>query len=152
MFSIIGRILAWPAIDAIHASCERPVMRNLFHFESKGQPLAAPNSFALRLMRNALWCAGIVFIWLVVGMAGYGGFEGMSTVDAFVNAAMILSGMGPVQPLNTVGGKIFAGVYAIISGIVIFGIAGIALAPLYHRMLHRFHLQDDEAAAKVRKK
>jgi hypothetical protein len=85
-------------------------------------------------------------------MAEYGGLEGMSFVDAFVNAAMILSGMGPVQALNTVGGKIFAGLYAIISGIVIFGIAGVALAPLYHRMLHRFHLQDDEAAPKPRKK
>jgi hypothetical protein len=126
-------------------------MRHLFHFESKGQPLAAPQSFAMRLMRNALWSLGIIVIWLIIGMVGYGGLEGMSVVDAFVNAAMILSGMGPVQTLNTVAGKIFAGFYAIISGIVIFGIAGIALAPLYHRMLHRFHLQDDEATSKGRK-
>ena len=103
-------------------------------------------------MRNALWSLGVVVIWLVIGMIGYGGLEGMSVVDAFVNAAMILSGMGPVQALNTDAGKIFAGLYAIISGIVIFGIAGIALAPLYHRMMHKFHLQDDEAAAKSRKK
>lgn len=127
-------------------------MRHLFHFESKRQPLAAPQSFAMRLMRNALWSFGIVLIWLIIGMVGYGGLEGMSVVDAFVNAAMILSGMGPVQTLSTVAGKIFAGLYAIISGIVIFGIAGIALAPLYHRMLHRFHLEDDEAASKGRKK
>ena len=78
--------------------------------------------------------------------------KGMSLVDAFVNAAMILSGMGPVQMLNTDGGKIFAGLYAIISGIVIFGIAGLALAPLYHRMLHRFHLQDDDSSQKGKKK
>src|SRR5262245_39839136 len=127
-------------------------MRHLYHFESKAQPLAAPRSFALRLMRNVLWSLGVILSWLVIGMAGYGGFEGMSFVDAFVNAAMILSGMGPVQALNTVGGKIFAGFYAIISGVVIFGIAGIALAPLYHRMMHKFHLQDDEAAARRRKK
>lgn len=127
-------------------------MPHLFHFESKGQPLAAPQSFAMRLLGNALWSAGFVIIWLIIGMVGYGGLEGMSVVDAFVNAAMILSGMGPVQTLNTVAGKIFAGFYAIFSGIVIFGIAGIALAPLYHRMLHKFHLQDDEAAAKGRKK
>jgi hypothetical protein len=127
-------------------------MNHLFHFESRGQPLAAPRSFAMRLLRNALWSFGIIVIWLIIGMAGYGGFEGMSLVDSFVNAAMILSGMGPVQVLNTADGKIFAGLYAIISGIVIFGIAGIALAPLYHRMLHRFHLQDDEAASKARKK
>jgi hypothetical protein len=105
----------------------------------------------MRLARNGLWSAGFIVVWLVIGMAGYGGFEGMSVVDSFVNAAMILSGMGPVQVLNTAGGKIFAGLYAIISGIVIFGIAGIALAPLFHRMLHRFHLQDDESAARGRR-
>jgi hypothetical protein len=127
-------------------------MRHLFHFESRGQPLAEPQSFALRFARNALWSFGIILIWLVIGMAGYAGFEGMSMVDAFVNAAMILSGMGPVQELHTAGAKIFAGLYAIISGIVIFGVAGIALAPLFHRMMHRFHLQDDDSASKGRKK
>jgi hypothetical protein len=127
-------------------------MRHLFQFESKAQPLAAPRSFAMRLARNGLWSAAFIVVWLVIGMAGYQGFEGMSVIDAFVNAAMILSGMGPVQVLNTAGGKIFAGIYAILSGIFVFGIAGIALAPLFHRMLHRFHLQDDESAAKGRKK
>ncbi len=106
----------------------------------------------MRLARNGLWSMGFIAIWLIVGMAGYKGFEGMSLVDAFVNAAMILSGMGPVQTLNTDGGKIFAGFYAIISGIVIFGIAGIALAPLFHRMMHRFHLQDDQSPERRRKK
>jgi len=127
-------------------------MRRLFQFESREQPLAAPRRFALRLVHNGLWSAGFIAIWLVIGMMGYAGFEGMGVADSFVNAAMILSGMGPVQTLNTVGGKVFAGFYAIISGIVIFGIAGIALAPLFHRMLHRFHLQDDEAASRAKKK
>ena len=127
-------------------------MDHPFQFESRKQPLAPRGSFAMRLARNGLWSAGFIVIWLIVGMAGYKGFEGMSLIDAFVNAAMILSGMGPVTVLNTDGGKIFAGLYAIISGIVIFGIAGIALAPLYHRMLHRFHLQDDEVSQKGKKK
>jgi hypothetical protein len=127
-------------------------MRHLFQFESRGQPLAAPRSFAMRLARNGLWSAAFIVVWLIIGMAGYKGFEGMSVTDAFVNAAMILSGMGPVQPLYTEGGKIFAGLYAILSGIFVFGIAGIALAPVFHRMLHKFHLQDDESAAKGRKK
>lgn len=127
-------------------------MRHPLRFESRRQPLAPHSSFAMRLFHNALWSAGFIVIWLVIGMAGYSGFEGMSLVDAFVNAAMILSGMGPVQALNTDGGKIFAGIYAIISGIVIFGIAGLALAPLYHRMLHRFHLQDDDSSQKGKKK
>lgn len=106
----------------------------------------------MRLARNGLWSAGFIIIWLLVGMAGYMGFECMSVVDAFVNAAMILSGMGPIGKLATTGGKIFAGLYAIISGIVIFGIAGIALAPLFHRMMHKFHLQDDDSSTKGRKK
>ena len=127
-------------------------MLHPFRFESKGDPLAPRSSFAMRLAHNALWSSGFIVIWLIIGMAGYSGFEGMGFVDAFVNAAMILSGMGPVQTLNTDGGKIFAGLYAIISGIVIFGIAGLALAPLYHRMLHRFHLQDDDSSQKGKKK
>ena len=127
-------------------------MLHPFHFESKSDPLAPRRSFAMRLAHNALWSSGFIVIWLIIGMAGYMGFEGMSLVDAFVNAAMILSGMGPIQTLNTDGGKIFAGLYAIISGIVIFGIAGIALAPLFHRMLHRFHLQDDDSPQKGKKK
>lgn len=127
-------------------------MRYLFQFESKGQPLAAQRRFALRLARNGLWSAVFILIWLVVGMVGYMGFEGMSTVDAFVNAAMILSGMGPIGTLASNGGKIFAGIYAIFSGVFVFGIAGIALAPLFHRMMHKFHLQDDEVSTMGRKK
>jgi hypothetical protein len=125
-------------------------MPHLYHFESREHPLAPRRKFALRLLHNALWSAGFIVVWLIIGMAGYSAFEGMGGVDSFVNAAMILSGMGPVQTLNTAGGKIFAGAYAIFSGIVIFGIAGIALAPLFHRMLHKFHLQDDAASSKTK--
>jgi hypothetical protein len=75
-------------------------------------------------------------------MAGDLGFEGMGLVDAFANAAMILSGMGPLTPLQTDGGKIFAGLYAIASGLLIFGVAGLVLAPVFHRLLHRFHVDD----------
>src|SRR5689334_21200519 len=105
---------------AVMRALSGPAMLHPFRFESKGDPLAPRSSFAMRLAHNALWSSGFIVIWLIIGMAGYMGFEGMSLVDAFVNAAMILSGMGPVQTLNTEGGKIFAGLYAIISGIVIF--------------------------------
>lgn len=126
-------------------------MRQLFHFESRHQPLISRSTFAQRLARNALWGLGFIIAGLVIGMAGYMAFEGMSFVDAFLNAAMILSSMGPVQPLMTTGGKIFAGVYALLSGVFIFAIAGIVLAPLFHRVMHKFHLQDDEAASKGKK-
>lgn len=81
---------------------------------------------------------------LVIGIAGYAGFEGMAFVDAFVNAAMILSGMGPVDVLKTTGGKIFAGSYAIMSGLIIVIATGVVLAPIFHRVLHRFHVEAED--------
>jgi hypothetical protein len=79
-------------------------------------------------------------------MAGYRGIEGMSWPDAFVNAAMILSGMGPMGELKTTGGKIFAGCYALFSGLALIVIVGITFTPVVHRALHRFHLEDRERA------
>lgn len=119
-------------------------MRHLFHFEQRHEPLASPSTFSSRLTRNALWAIGVIAVSMLVGMAGYIGFEGMSMIDAFANAAMILSGMGPLTPLLTTGGKIFAGLYAIASGLLLFAIAGLVLAPIYHRILHRFHVEDQE--------
>ena len=82
-----------------------------------------------------------------VGVAGVGGYrllEGMSWIDAFANAAMILSGMGPLTPLQTWGGKLFAGFYALYSGLMLIVATGVILAPVVHRMLHRFHLETDK--------
>lgn len=117
-------------------------MTHLFHFERRKQPLASRTEFSTRLARNGLWSLAVIAVSLGIGMAGYMGFEHMSTVDAFVNAAMILSGMGPLTPLFTTGGKIFAALYAIVSGLLLFAVAGLILAPIYHRILHRFHVQD----------
>lgn len=75
-------------------------------------------------------------------MAGYAHFEGLSAVDAFLNASMILSGMGPVATLSTTGGKIFAGCYALVSGIVVVAATSLLLAPILHRVLHHFHCED----------
>jgi hypothetical protein len=87
-----------------------------------------------------LWFA-MTIIGLVIGIAGYAKFEGMPLVDAYVNAAMILSGMGPIGELKTTAGKIFAGTYAIFSGLVIVIATGFLLAPIFHRVLHRFHVE-----------
>lgn len=83
----------------------------------------------------------LVAIALGIGMMGYHFFESMNWVDAFVNAAMILSGMGPVGELKTDAGKIFAGFYALFSGLVFISVAGILFAPIAHRALHKFHLE-----------
>jgi hypothetical protein len=90
----------------------------------------------------------VIVASLGIGMIGYHGFEKMAWVDAFVNAAMILSGMGPVATLQTDGGKIFAGCYALFSGISLIAILGIIFAPVVHRFLHKFHLEDEERDAK----
>ncbi|MBC8038326.1 MAG: hypothetical protein H7X89_14025 [Rhizobiales bacterium] len=121
-------------------------MKSLFHYEHRREPVAPAARFSSRLARNASWALGIIVVVLAIGMAGYMGFEGMGAVDAFANAAMILSGMGPLTPLTTDGGKVFAGLYAIACGLLIFGIAGLVLAPVFHRLLHRFHV--DERADK----
>jgi hypothetical protein len=83
---------------------------------------------------------GLIAVSLFVGMSGYHVFEQMPWVDAFVNASMILSGMGPVGELKTTGGKIFAGCYALYSGLALITIAAITLSPLIRRFLHKFHL------------
>jgi hypothetical protein len=116
-------------------------MRGLTDFERQRHPLLSRRRFVGRMLTAiALWLA-LAAVGLVIGMAGYAAFEGMSAADAFVNAAMILSGMGPVGELKTTAGKIFAGCYAIFSGLVIVIATGFVLAPIFHRVLHRFHVE-----------
>lgn len=123
-------------------------MRKLLTFEKRKDPVASPRVFYNRLARNGIWSLITVVLSLAVGCWGYMYFERLSLLEAFTNAAMILSGMGQISPLNTAGGKIFASLYAIASGLLLFALAGLMLAPVYHRILHRFHVDDadDEAA------
>jgi hypothetical protein len=116
-------------------------MFSLTRFEQKHEPVVSRRRFATRMAKAlALWCA-LTALGLAIGIAGYAAFEGMSLVDAYVNAAMILSGMGPLTPLHTTSGKIFAGSYAIFSGLVIVIATSFVLAPIFHRVLHRFHVE-----------
>lgn len=117
-------------------------MHHLFQFEHRRDALASRERFSSRLLRNGLWAAAVTLLWLAAGTVGYALLEGMPVLDAYLNAAMILSGMGPMGELHNAAAKIFAGLYAIVSGLLIFGIAGVALAPVFHRVLHRFHIED----------
>ncbi len=113
----------------------------LTRFEHRGQKVASRNIFLRRMGRAvALWLL-LTLGGLLVGMVGYATTEGMGPADAFVNAAMILSGMGPVGELHTTAGKLFAGFYAIFSGLVVIIATGFVLAPIFHRVLHRFHVE-----------
>jgi len=118
---------------------------SIFRFERRGEKLISPRRFLNRMLGAVALCLMITFVGLVVGMLGYMAFEGMSMTDAYLNAAMILSGMGPIGSFKTAAGKIFAGSYAIFSGLVIVIATGVVLAPIFHRMMHRFHLEDDKA-------
>jgi hypothetical protein len=110
-------------------------------FEHRREPLISRGRFVGRMLKAiGLWLA-LAIVGLAIGMAGYAEFEGMSLADAYVNAAMILSGMGPLGELKTTAGKLFAGSYAIFSGLVIVIATGFVLAPIFHRVLHRFHVE-----------
>ncbi len=113
-------------------------------FERRRQPLISRRRFADRMLKAiALWCI-LAGVGLAIGMAGYAAFEGMSVADSYVNAAMILSGMGPMGELKTTAGKVFAGSYAIFSGLLIVIATGFVLAPIFHRLLHHFHVEARE--------
>ena len=113
-------------------------------FERRSLPLAKPEVFRRRLVTTGSIGFVLVVVSLVIGIAGYASFEHLSLVDAFLNASMILSGMGPLEPLKTQGGKLFAGFYALYSGLALIVIVGIVLAPIVHRFLHRFHLEESK--------
>jgi hypothetical protein len=112
----------------------------LFIFEHQNQPLLTQKAFVKRQLNHILIVLAIIVGSLLIGMLGYRLFEGLPWVDAFLNSAMLLGGMGPVDQLHTSAGKIFAGIYALYSGIVFLIVAGVLFAPIFHRMLHRFHL------------
>lgn len=120
-------------------------MHRLYKFEKRADPLASRAVFFGRLSRNARWALAVVAVSLLIGSAGYRYFEGMTWIDAFANASMILSGMGPLNVLTTTGGKLFASLYAIASGLLLFAIAGLMLLPVYHRILHHFHVDEEDA-------
>lgn len=107
--------------------------------------LASRSVLLSRLSRNGVWGLVVIVIAMAVGMAGYMYFGGMPFDQAFANAAMILSGMGPLDKLDTSAGLYFEGLYALVSGLVFFAVAGLVLSPLLHRVLHSFHLEDDKA-------
>jgi hypothetical protein len=114
-------------------------------FEHRKQPLLTPREFLIRQLIYLLIALGIIAGSLAMGILGYHFFENLPWIDSLVNAAMLLGGMGPVNELHTNAGKLFASFYALYSGIVFLVSVGVILAPLYHRFLHRFHLETEDS-------
>jgi hypothetical protein len=114
-------------------------------YESRKQPILPSHRFARRLLTHAAAALGLLVVSLGIGMIGYVAFERLSWIDAFLNASMLLGGMGPVDPPKTSAGKLFAGCYALYAGLVFIITAAVLFAPLLHRVLHRFHVDEKDA-------
>jgi len=115
-------------------------------FEHVSKPVISRPQFLSRLARALLMGLAMIVVSLLIGMAGYlHYFPSLDVADAFVNAAMILSGMGPMATPPSTGAKIFSGCYALYSGLMLVMSAGVVFAPLVHRFLHKFHADEDEA-------
>lgn len=115
----------------------------MFRFEHRSEKPISTRHFALRMLRSAAFAIAVVGSVLAVGMAGYHWLGGLGWTDSFLNAAMILGGMGPVDPMVNNTAKVFAGCYALFSGLVFIALAGFLVAPIAHRVLHRFHYAED---------
>ena len=115
-------------------------------FEHKHEPVLHRRAFLGRMARFAAAAFALVFGALGIGMTGYHCFEGLPWLDAYLNAAMILTGMGPVAPIQTAGGKVFAGLYALLSVLVVLSSASLLLGPIFHRIIHKFHLEGQPRA------
>ena len=113
-------------------------------YEHRLAPPLSRGLFARRFARHFAASALLVLISLAVGMTGYMYFEHLPWRDAFVNTAMLLGGMGPIDPLKTDGGKVFAGLFALYAGLLFLVVAGLLLAPVVHRLLHRFHWEQSK--------
>jgi hypothetical protein len=109
--------------------------------EHRAQPVIPGLRFAVRLAHSGVIALVLIAVSLSIGMIGYHALEGLNWLDSFLNAAMLLGGMGPVNAPVTSGGKLFAGVYALYCGLAVLLVAGVLLAPVAHRILHRFHVE-----------
>ena len=111
-------------------------------YEHRKHHLLPWRAFRRRAQRHLLWALLILLSVLSVGTLGYAFVGGLDWIDAFLNASMILSGMGPVDKMDRTPAKVFAALYALLSGLVFVGVIGVALAPWVHRFFHWMHLDD----------
>ena len=111
-------------------------------YEDRKSPLLPRGRFLRRLAVHAVFAVALILGSLVLGMAGYMYFEALRWRDAFLNAAMLLGGMGPVDAPKTDGGKLFAGLYALYAGLVFLIGVGLVFTPIAHRLMHRYHLDE----------
>ena len=108
-------------------------------YETRKQPPLPRAGFITRLLNHLLAAIALLGVSLAIGISGYMLLEHLTLIDAFLNAAMLLGGMGPVNPPQTTGGKLFAGLYALYAGLVFIVTAALVFTPVVHRIIHHFH-------------
>ena len=113
-------------------------------YEHRTNPLLPRRQYFRRVARSFGLGSLIICGSLAIGMIGYHVLEKMSWLDSFLNASMILSGMGPIGQIQTAAGKIFAGCYALFSGLAFVATVGVVFAPVFHRFIHKFHLESHD--------
>ena len=111
-------------------------------YEAKSEKPVSRPKFARRIVSHVMIAVALISFSVGIGMAGYCGFEKLSALDGFLNTAMLLGGMGPVNPPVTPAGKLFAGFFALYAGLVFIVTAALLFTPLLHRLMHRFHWDD----------
>ncbi len=114
--------------------------------EHKSQPLASLTTFYTRVGKNLLIGGSILILYVVIGAIGYHVCGRLDWVESIYNAAMIASGMGPVDPLPTDGAKIFASAYAVVSGVIFIGMFGYIASPIFHRIFHKLNIETNDEA------
>jgi len=112
-------------------------------YEHHTKPLLPPQFFLRRVLGHITLSAAVLLVSLGIGIAGYHWTEGFSLLDSLLNASMILGGMGPVDPLHTTAGKLFASCYSLFSGVIFLAAVGIIIAPVAHRILHSLHISSN---------
>ena len=117
-------------------------MKRTFIYEHKSQPLASSQTYYQRIFRNLVIASVVLLLCLCIGVFGYHYLAGATWIDAMHNAAMILSGMGPVISIESNSGKIFSIIYALFSGVIFITTIGFILAPGIHRIFHRLHMEE----------
>ncbi|HTL83149.1 MAG TPA: hypothetical protein VL651_15655 [Bacteroidia bacterium] len=111
-------------------------------YESKHHPLASKKVFRKRLLNSFLLANVLLFFSLMIGVLGYHFTNDLGWTDSLLNASMILTGMGPVDPMHNEAAKLFASFYAIFSGVAFLTTVGVLLAPIIHRIFHKFHIEE----------
>jgi hypothetical protein len=127
-----------------HSQLLRSVAVRTSVYEPKTHPPISAIQFVSRVLLHGAAAFGLLLVSLAFGMAGYEYFEQLPWRSAFLNSAMLLGGMGPVDAPRTDGGKLFAGLYALYAGLVFLIAAGLVFAPVVHRIMHKFHWEQDQ--------